>query len=318
MNELNIANKKTPKCADKFSCDNCAFLCSKKSEWVRHLSTDKHNNAKNANNCATGFCCDNCKHIFKHASSLSRHKKNCVVNDNISNEKPLDNTEPVINDNLIELLIEEHKDFKNLIIELMKNNTDLQKQNQEFQEKMMEVCKNSNNTTINNKNSHNKTFNMQIFLNEHCKDAMNIKDFADSFQLQISDLEKVGNLGYVDGISDIIIKKLNELDVHKRPIHCSDTKRDTMYVHADNVWIKENSDHDQVRSLVQRITAKNIRLIPIWQDMYPQCRNNMHKLNDTYMSLTRQAMGGFGGTIPENETKIIKKIAKTVYIDKHI
>jgi hypothetical protein len=319
MNELNIANKKTPKCADKFSCDNCSFLCSKKSEWIRHLSTDKHNNAKNANNCATGFCCDNCKHIFKHASSLSRHKKNCVVNDNISNEKPLDNTEPVINENLIELLIEEHKDFKNLIIELMKNNKDLQKQNQEFQEKMMEVCKNSN-TTINNKNSHNnnKTFNMQIFLNEHCKDAMNIKDFADSFQLQISDLEKVGNLGYVDGISDIIIKKLNEMDVHKRPIHCSDTKRDTMYVHADNVWTKENSDHDQVRSLVQRITAKNIRLIPIWQDLYPQSRNNMHKLNDTYMSLTRQAMGGFGGTIPENESKIIKKIAKTVYIDKNM
>ena len=159
---------------------------------------------------------------------------------------------------------------------------------------------------------------MQIFLNEHCKDAMNIKDFADSFQLQISDFEKVGHLGYVDGISDIIIKKLNELDVCKRPIHCSDTKRDTMYVHADNVWTKENSDHDQVRLLVQRITAKNIRLIPVWQDLYPNSRNNMHKLNDTYMSLTRQAMGGFGGTIPENETKIIKKIAKTVFIDKHM
>ena len=159
---------------------------------------------------------------------------------------------------------------------------------------------------------------MQIFLNEHCKDAMNIKDFADSFQLQISDLEKVGHLGYVDGISDIIIKKLNELDVYKRPIHCSDTKRDTMYVHADDVWSKETSDHDQVRILVQRITAKNIRLLPIWREMYPNCKNNMHPLNDTYLSLTRQAMGGFGGTIPENESKIIKKIAKTVFIDKHM
>jgi hypothetical protein len=194
----------------------------------------------------------------------------------------------------------------------MKNNTDLQT-------KMMDMCKNSNNTiNSHNKNSNNKTFNMQIFLNEHCKDAMNIKDFADSFQLQISDLEKVGHLGYVDGISDIIIKKLNDMDVCKRPIHCSDTKRDTMYVHADDVWTKENSDHDQVRALVQRITAKNIRLIPVWQDLYPNSRNNMHKLNDTYMSLTRQAMGGFGGTIPENESKIIKKIAKTVFIDKHM
>jgi len=314
MNLLINANIKTPKCAEKFCCENCDFICCKKSEWVRHLATDKHNNANNAKNCATGFCCDSCKHIFKHASSLSRHKKKCSINDNICIEQPLYNTEPpVINENLIELLIEENKDFKNLILEMMKSNTDLQKQ-------MLEVCKNSNKTTISTKNSHNnnKTFNMQIFLNEHCKDAMNIQDFADSFQLQISDLEKVGSLGYVDGISDIIIKKLNELDVYKRPIHCSDTKRDTMYVHADDVWSKETSDHDQVRMLVQRITAKNIRLLPIWREMYPNCKNNMHRLNETYLSLTRQAMGGFGGTIPENESKIIRKIAKTVYIDKNM
>jgi hypothetical protein len=276
--------------------------------------TLKHENLTNPNfigsaqNKSRSFKCQNCNKLYKHASTLSTHKKKCIfslVNNEINNE--------VINENnVVDLLINENKDFKNLILEMMKSNTDLQKQ-------MLDMCKNSNNMTINNnKNSHNKTFNMQIFLNEHCKDAMNIKDFADSFQLQISDLEKVGHLGYVDGISDIIIKKLNELDVCKRPIHCSDTKRDTMYVHADDVWTKENSDHDQVRALVQRITAKNIRMIPIWQDLYPNSRNNMHKLNDTYMSLTRQAMGGFGGTIPENETKIIKKIAKTVFIDKNM
>jgi hypothetical protein len=307
-------NEKTPKNAEIFSCENCDFSCCKKSEWDRHLMTLKHENLTNPNfigsaqNKSRSFKCQNCNKLYKHASTLSTHKKKCIfslVNNEINNE--------VINENnVVDLLINENKDFKNLILEMMKSNTDLQKQ-------MLDMCKNSNNMTINNnKNSHNKTFNMQIFLNEHCKDAMNIKDFADSFQLQISDLEKVGHLGYVDGISDIIIKKLNELDVCKRPIHCSDTKRDTMYVHADDVWTKENSDHDQVRALVQRITAKNIRMIPIWQDLYPNSRNNMHKLNDTYMSLTRQAMGGFGGTIPENETKIIKKIAKTVFIDKNM
>ena len=307
-------NEKTPKNAEIFSCENCDFSCCKKSEWDRHLMTQKHENLTNPNfigsaqNKSRSFKCQTCNKLYKHASTLSTHKKKCIfssVNNEINNE--------VINENnVVDLLINENKDFKNLILEMMKSNTDLQKQ-------MLDMCKNSNNMTINNnKNSHNKTFNMQIFLNEHCKDAMNIKDFADSFQLQISDLEKVGHLGYVDGISDIIIKKLNELDVYKRPIHCSDTKRDTMYVHADDVWTKENSDHDQVRALVQRITAKNIRMIPIWQDLYPNSRNNMHKLNDTYMSLTRQAMGGFGGTIPENETKIIKKIAKTVFIDKNM
>ena len=307
--------QKMPKTAEDFTCETCAFKCSKKSNYEKHIATPKHQNkVKGYNNdikkeqkmlSNQDECICECGKKYNYYSGLWRHKKKCIA--------PPVNNEIINETNVIDLLINENKDFKNLIIEMMKSNTDLQKQ-------MLEVCKNSNNTTINTKNSHNnnKTFNMQIFLNEHCKDAMNIKDFADSFQLQISDFEKVGHLGYVDGISDIIIKKLNELDVHKRPIHCSDTKRDIMYVHADNVWTKENSDHDQVRLLVQRITAKNIRLIPIWQDLYPNSRNNMHQLNDTYMSLTRQAMGGFGGTIPENESKIIKKIAKTVFIDKNM
>ena len=307
---------KTQKNAENFSCEKCDFKCCKQSDWERHIARPKHIRIqKSINETPEGDkrnVCNNCGNYYKYSSGLWKHKKICITTDI---KQPI-NDENIIIKTLIDEnkeLINDNKDFKNLIIEMMKSNTDLQN-------KMMDMCKNSNtnsnNTTI-HKNSHNKTFNMQIFLNEHCKDAMNIKDFADSFQLQISDLEKVGHLGYVDGISDIIIKKLNELDVYKRPIHCSDTKRDTVYVHADDVWTKENSDHDQVRLLVQRITAKNIRLIPIWQDMYPQCRNNMNKLNDTYLSLTRQAMGGFGGTIPENESKIIRKIAKTVYIDRN-
>ena len=320
-------NEKTHQNPKHYSCSPCRIETNNKKDFNKHLLTPKHLNRTCVEpiNPANIYTCKICNKNYKARNSLWYHEQKCIYSLNV--QTPVINEPPIIEDNtIIKILINENKElinenkelindnkeFKNLIMEMMKSNTDLQKQ-------MMEMCKNSNNTTINNnKNSHNKTFNMQIFLNEHCKDAMNIKDFADSFQLQISDFEKVGHLGYVDGISDIIIKKLNELDVCKRPIHCSDTKRDTMYVHADNVWIKENSDHEQVRLLVQRITAKNIRLIPIWQDLYPNSRNNMHKLNDTYMSLTRQAMGGFGGTIPENETKIIKKIAKTVFIDKHM
>jgi len=321
--------EKSLKIAKKFVCECCEYTCSKECDYKKHIATAKHNKVINSNGLVIEksqlFVCNICSKEYKSNVGLWRHKKTCLFptppvqptfitmppvqfihEENMLIKTLIDENKELINDN---------KDFKNLILEMMKNNTDLQN-------KMMDMCKNSNNTTINNntktKNSHNKTFNMQIFLNEHCKDAMNIQDFADSFQLQISDLEKVGSLGYVDGISDIIIKKLNELDVYKRPIHCSDTKRDTMYVHADNIWTKETSDHDQVRMLVQRITAKNIRLLPIWREMYPNCKNNMHRLNETYLSLTRQAMGGFGGTIPENESKIIRKIAKTVFIDKNM
>ena len=307
-----MATNLVQKVQTNYNCELCDYNTSRPSQYARHLTTSKHLNLQNINKSelkgSDEFSCNNCQKKYKERTGLWKHKKTCVVNE-----------PPIIEDQgLIKTLIDENKelindnkDFKNLILEMMKSNTDLQKQ-------MLEVCKNSNSNTTIHKNSHNKTFNMQIFLNEHCKDAMNIQDFADSFQLQISDLEKVGHLGYVDGISDIIIKKLNELDVYKRPIHCSDTKRDTMYVHADDVWSKETSDHDQVRMLVQRITAKNIRLLPIWREMYPNCKNNMHRLNETYLSLTRQAMGGFGGTIPENESKIIRKIAKTVYIDKNM
>jgi hypothetical protein len=319
MEKLEIEN--SPKLAAKNECKCCDYICSKESDFKKHLATAKHEKTMNGTNMeiigkdkfAEEYNCAICQKNYKTHSGLWKHMKKCIPPEPATQPSVVESIKPpneLDKDNLIEMFIKENSDFKNIILELVKSNADLQKQ-------MIEVCKNSNNTTI-HKNSHNKTFNMQIFLNEHCKDAMNIKDFADSFKLEISDFEKVGHLGYVDGISDIIIKKLNEMDVHKRPIHCSDTKRDIMYVHADNVWTKENSEHEQVRLLVQRITAKNIRLIPIWQDMYPNSRNNMHQLNDTYMSLTRQAMGGFGGTIPENETKIIKKIAKTVFIDKHM
>ena len=222
-----------------FECEPCDYNTSKKSSFDKHLTTSKHlhrtqlTNLEQTSFQTNKFSCKKCNKIYKVRNSLWYHEQKCIA--------PPVNNEIINETNVVDLLINENKDFKSLILELMKNNTDLQT-------KMMDMCKNSNNTVnSHNKNSNNKTFNMQIFLNEHCKDAMNIKDFADSFQLQISDFEKVGHLGYVDGISDIIIKKLNELDVHKRPIHCSDTKRDIMYVHADNVWTKENSDHGHVR-----------------------------------------------------------------------
>jgi hypothetical protein len=210
---------------------------------------------------------------------------------------------------MVELLIKENSDFKSLMLEMMKSNKDLHKQ-------MLELCKNSNNTITHNNNSHNKTFNMQFFLNEQCKDAMNIADFIDSFQLQFSDLERVGELGYVDGISDIIIKKLNEMDVYKRPIHCSDTKRDIMYVRAENVWEKETNGYDRLRLFIKQITHKNIKLIPLWAETHPQAKDHQHPLNDNYLGMVSQAMGG-RGNLEESENKIIRKIAKTVYIDKY-
>ena len=213
-------------------------------------------------------------------------------------------------DSVIDLLINENKDFKNIIMELVKNNGDLQKQ-------MLEVCKKTNTTIFNNSqnNSHNKTFNLQFFLNEQCKDAMNLTDFVDSMTLEFSDLEDVGKLGYVDGISKIMIRKLNELDIYKRPIHCSDAKREIMYVKEHNVWEKEKNSNEHIRKAIKRVTHKNGGLLVPWSLENPNCMNLDHHLNDVYLRMMGQSMGGSGEFV-DNENKIMKKIAKAVLIDK--
>jgi hypothetical protein len=195
-------------------------------------------------------------------------------------------------------------------MELVKNNGDLQKQ-------MLEVCKNTNTTIINNSqnNSHNKTFNLQFFLNEQCKDAMNLTEFVDSMELEFSDLEDVGKLGYVEGISKIMIRKLNELDIYKRPIHCSDAKREIMYVKEDNVWEKEKNTNDHIRKAIKRVTHKNSGMLVPWSLENPNCMKYDHHLNDVYIRMMGQSMGGSGEFV-DNENKIMKKIAKAVFIDK--
>ena len=174
------------------------------------------------------------------------------------------------------------------------------------------------NTTItnSNNNSNNKTFNLNVFLNETCKDAMNIMDFVDSLKLQLSDLENVGRLGYIEGISNIIIKNLNEMDVHKRPVHCSDSKREVMYIKDDDKWEKENENKQKLRKAIKRVANKNQRLLPKFKEEHPDCGKYHSKFSDQYNKLVVESLGGSGDNDLEKEDKIIKKIAKEVTIDK--
>jgi hypothetical protein len=192
--------------------------------------------------------------------------------------------------------------------------------NHELQNKVLEICKNTsvtnshNNTNTNTTtNSHNKTFNLQFFLNETCKNAMNITDFVDSIKLQLSDLENVGKIGYVEGLSKIILKNLNALDVTERPVHCSDSKRETMYVKDEDKWEKEDENNQKVLQAIEDIANKNRKQVKEWKAKNPECASSKSHKADVYSHIMIEAVCSINEA---NNNKILKKIAKEVTIDK--
>ena len=290
----------------KFECKICDFKCCNKNDYNRHNLTRKHIMLTNIVNENTKnpikFKCE-CGKEYNHRQSLSVHRKKCVKKEEYNND--------ISNKEQIEITPE-------LILNIIQQNQELQKQNQELQKQMLEVCKNgiiNNNTNI---NSNNKTFNLQLFLNETCKNAMNIMDFVDSIKIQLTDIESIGELGFVNGISKLIIKNLKALDENMRPVHCSDPKRESLYVKDANVWEKEDPENKKIKKAIKYISHKNICAIPEWKAKYPDCIYSDSKKSDQYNHIVIEAMGGSGDNDIEKANKIVKKISKEVNIDKNL
>jgi hypothetical protein len=299
-----LGNAILPNSAFKFYCNCCDYGTSKKSSFNDHNLSAKHQKniignvlETNVNEIMPKFCsitysCEKCQKEFKNRSGLWKHNKKCT------------NTETFEKQNEIKMLTELVKDVV--------------KQNQDLTNKLVDICKNGTNNTITNNtntNSHNKTFNLQFFLNETCKDAMNIMDFVDSIKLQLSDLENVGKIGFVEGISNIIVKNLNSLDETKRPVHCTDSKREVMYVKDEDKWEKENETKVKLRKAIKHIAHKNTKMLSEFRVKNPDCLKSTSKKSDQYNKLVMEAMGGKGDNDLEKEDKIIKNIAKEVTID---
>ena len=295
-----MSTENVQKSTNNFCCQYCNFVTSRKSHMDRHLSTLKHKNqhlsTKKYQKSTTPFECG-CGKKYKERSGLWRHKSKgqCLQNDDTNT----DTIQSAVKekDELINYLMKETQEFKGLVLEILKNGI-------------------SNTNYTNNINSHNKSFNLNLFLNETCKDAMNITDFVDSLQLQITDLEKVGEIGYIEGISSIIIKNLNALDITERPIHCTDKKRETMYIKDENKWEKEDENKNKMHKMVRKVANKNISLINTFQELYPEYKKITSKYADQYNKIIIESMGGKGDNEYEKEEKIIKKISKEVFIDK--
>uniref|UniRef100_A0A6C0IIP8 C2H2-type domain-containing protein n=1 Tax=viral metagenome TaxID=1070528 RepID=A0A6C0IIP8_9ZZZZ len=295
------SNEKNSKKLLKYSCKTCDFTTSNKNDYTRHINTVKHKTIvsqcfsiektqKNSFNCE-------CGKIYKDYSGLWRHKKKCIIEDT---------QDTIINHNEIS---------PQLIMSVLQQNKELQTMLMEQNKTIIELSKNNSNTNNNNTiNSHNKTFNLQFFLNETCKNAMNISDFVDSIKLQLSDLESVGKIGYVEGLSKIIIKNLNALDVTERPVHCSDSKRDTMYVKDEDKWEKESEDNHKVLKAIEDIANKNSKMVKEWKHKNPECASSKSHKADVYSHIMIEAVCSNNDA---NNNKILKKIAKEVTIDKH-
>jgi hypothetical protein len=303
-----LGNAILPNSAFKFYCKCCDYGTCKKSSYSDHLLSAKHTKNLNGNVletngnqilpkiCSSNYSCEKCKKVFKNRSGLWKHNSKGPCN-NLSEitDKNNDITPEIIK--LISELVKGQNGLQESILEIAKNGT---------------TNNSHNNTTT---NSHNKAFNLQFFLNETCKDAMNITDFVESIQYQLSDLEKMGEIGYVEGISNIIVKNLNALDVTQRPLHCTDKKRETIYIKDADKWEKDE-ENKKIRYAIKKVALKNARLIQKFKEKHPDYNEYHSKYSTQYHKLIIESFGGSGDNDLEKEDKIIRNITKNIVVDK--
>jgi hypothetical protein len=315
-----MPNDFTHKLPIEFICTHCSFNCGNKKDYNRHILTRKHLILTNPNDFTpkTHDCI--CGKSYKHYSSLCNHKKTCIQPAPKATEPTPSQDDEPIPTNIILELIKQNQEFKQLLVEQNKQLYEKHEENMGLQKQLLDVVKDgktiNNNNTIHS-NSHNKTFNLQVFLNETCKDAMNIKDFIQSLELTLTDLEKVGELGYAEGISRLFIKGLNNLDITKRPIHCSDVKREIMHIKHEDKWEKDNANQDKLRNIIKQLTHKNIMMLDDWKKANPGCTAYDSRKYDHYLKLTMESMGPTDEDAEKRDfNKIIRRVAENTTIDK--
>lgn len=293
--ETNLNPKKSQK---EYTCDACDYNTSSLKDYKKHLSTAKHKRLMNTNEVSKKIPDNKEDHIcecgksYRHMSSLCKHKRTCELL-----VKPIQ--------------IQINKEITpELIMEIIK-------QNKELQKTLIELANKAGTNNCINSNNNNKTFNLQVFLNETCKDAINLTDFINQIQLSVTDLEETGKLGYAEGISKVFIKNLNDIDFTERPIHCSDSKREILYIKNDNQWNKDDEQKTNLTKAIKQVANKNIKQISEWQKLNPEYNDPDSKQNDKYMKIVLNSMSG--STVEEqksNINKIIKNVAKEVVIEK--
>ena len=343
-----------PKNAEIFYCEKCDFKCSKQSNFNVHLLTRKHQMITNDNKKMpkiaekrqTRLSC-HCGKTYQYRSGLSRHRTLCQIPeptkqnsfeismDSLTNAvvSPYANThiivppynphpeiEPSETTKIIMEILRDNKEFKNLLIEQHKVMLELVQNTQSVSVYNENNFSNStiasNNTNINN-NSNNKQFNIQFFLNEQCKNAINLSDFVENLQLNFDDLENVADKGYVDGITQIFMNGLKELDIYTRPVHCTDVKRETVHVRENNIWIKDTPDQAKIKAAIRRIAFRNVQQISKWNKEHPDYKVlDSNDFNRSFQIMKQSLGNTIPGGVEKNNDKVAKNLLKAVYLDK--
>lgn len=309
--------KKSPKIAKYFYCKTCDYKCCKQCEYDKHVLTAKHHFRTNLNDLSPkiadkNYVCNSCNKTYKARNSLWYHQKKCVIkldDENPDDDRVIDEKQEQIGekikkqnstDSLIQYLMKENAEFKQLLMDQNKQ--------------MMELAKNTGSNNTNN--SHNN-FNLNVFLNETCKNALNIMDFVNQLQVGVKELEETGRLGFADGISKIFIDGLTQLDINNRPVHCSDFKREILYIKSDDQWNKESDDKPILTNAIKHVACKNMKQISEWTKANPEYKDSSSKQNDRYLQIVCEAMSGSTEEeCKKNYNKIIKNIVRQSVIDK--
>ena len=296
-----------------FWCEKCQYKTSKKSSFESHNLTRKHFLATKTCSSLSKYSCSICHKGYMDRTGLWRHSKKCTANEIPGENEIIDISEPDKKSPMMDM-----EQLTVLFIDTVKQNQELQKQNQDFQQKMFEIMKDgvggSYNAVNSNNTNSNNSFNLNFFLNETCKDAMNIKDFIESIQVHFKDLEYTGENGYAAGISNIFLRELNQLDVCKRPIHCSDAKREVFHIKNEDSWEKER---ELLIRCIKQITRKNVILLADWREAHPGCMDLHNRQNDKYNKINSGVLGSYLDEEEEKDfNKIIASVAKATIIKK--
>jgi len=307
-----------PKNAELFNCEKCNFICSKKSNYTKHLMTAKHKILTNTyikmpKKCQSEYTCE-CGKVYKHRQSLYSHKMKCSQYTS-NTESYEDYQREHITPNIVTQLLLQNQEFKDMIIEQ-------QEENHKLQNKLIEAVKingsTTNNTINNTTNNNNQKFNLNFFLNTTCKDAMNMSEFIENIEVNFKDIENIGKNGYVSGMTDMILSRIKELDVTKRPMHCTDLKRETMYIKDNDEWAKDTPENTKLHQMIDYMAKQNYAKMPLWRQRNPECLDSDHPKYDFCIKMMRNMLGDVGAEQVRLDNKVIKNLSKHILVDKAV